>query len=57
MIEEVLRELGVLKEHKMDLGMLAPAIDRKKSWLVMLLRGELTYEALFESKLLSKFLV
>ncbi len=51
MTEEVLRELGVVKEHKTDLEMPAPAIAGKDSWLVKLLRGEVTFETFFESKL------
>ncbi len=51
MTEEVLRELGVVKEHKTDLKMPAPAIAGKDSWLVQLLREEISYETFFESKL------
>ncbi len=55
MTEEVLRELRVLKELKTDLGMAAPKAVGKKSWLVMLFRGKLSFEALFETKFLSSF--
>ncbi len=44
--EEDLRELGVIKEHITDKDMPKPLFDKKKTWLVMLFRGELTYSAL-----------
>ncbi len=34
MTKEVLRELGVVKEHETDLEIPAPAIEGKESWLV-----------------------
>ncbi len=57
MVEEVHRELGVIKEHITDKKMRKLAVDGKKSWLVMLLRGELSYSALVKSKVLSKLLL
>ena len=53
MTEEVLRELKVVKEHETDLKMPAPAIAGKDSWLVKLLKEEISFEALAESELSS----
>ncbi len=54
MSEEVLRELGVIHEHKFDLNLPVPVLPGKKAWLVMLLRAEISYEAFTESKLFSR---
>ncbi len=51
MTEEVLWELGVIKEHVTDKDMLKPLVDGKKEWLVLLLWGELSYPGLRKSKL------
>ncbi len=53
MIEKVLREMGVVDVHKSDPRMPVPVLPGKKAWIVMLLRGEITYEFFAESKSLS----
>ena len=51
--EEVLREMGVVDAHKSDFGLPVLVLLGKKAWIVMLLRGEITYEYFAESKSLS----